>query len=74
MEIDHLAAPDWGMLHVVQRTWKREDDGARGKGLHLEGGPIMGRDDGTLLYSCAQDSGRVEVMIGSVTESDWQSR
>lgn len=63
-----LAAPEWGMLHVVQRTWLREADGARGKGLHLESGLIMRRDEGTLLYNCAQDSGRVEVMIGTVTE------
>jgi hypothetical protein len=64
-----LASPEWGMLRVLQRTWQREGDGVRGKALHLEAGLIMRRDDGTLLYNCAQDSGRVEVMIGGVAES-----
>jgi len=65
------AAAEWRMLRVVQQTWHRES----GKGLHLEVGLIMHREDGTLLYNCAQDSGRVEVMIGTLTDQTiaWQT-
>ena len=58
-------APDWSMLHVLQRTWEREGDSGKGRALHLEAGLIRSRDDGTLLYGCAQDSGRTEVMTGT---------
>lgn len=60
-------APDWSMLCVLQSTWRLES-GVAGKGLHLETGIIQARDGG-LIYSCAQDSGRTEVMRGAVTES-----
>lgn len=61
--------PDWSMLCVLQRTW-RDEDGVRGSGLHLESGIIRAQDDGELLYSCAQDTGRTEVMRGIVSFAD----
>ena len=63
LSISHEA--DWNMLHVLQRTWL-EKDGAVGRALHLESGIIHARDDGTLVYSCGQDNGRTEVMVGTV--------
>lgn len=57
--------PDWSMLSVLQRTW-RDDGDAAGKALHLEAGVLLARDDGTLVFSCGQDSGRVEAMTGTV--------
>jgi hypothetical protein len=54
------------MLCVLQRTW-RDEGGVKGAALHLENGIIHGREDGSLLYSCAQDSGRTEVMRGIVS-------
>lgn len=62
-------APDWSMLCVLQQTW-RDEGGSKGTGLHLENGIIHGREDGSLLYSCAQDSGRTEVMRGTVSVSE----
>lgn len=56
--------PDWNMLSILQRTWQ-DDRGRRGEGLHLEAGIIRALPDGRLEYSCAQDSGRTEVMVGS---------
>ena len=61
--------PDWNMLSVLQRTWL-ERDGATGRALHLESGLIQLRDDGSLLYCCGQDSGRTEVMTGTVARMD----
>lgn len=60
---------DWNMLSVLQRTWL-DEGGAPGKALHLEGGIIQARDDGSLIYSCAQDSGRTEVMRGMVSAAE----
>ena len=57
---------DWNMLSVLQRTWL-ERDGATERALHLESGLIQLRDDGSLLYCCGQDSGRTEVMAGTIT-------
>jgi hypothetical protein len=54
------------MLSLVQRTW-RDENGVPGKGLHIESGIIQARDDGSLVYGCAQDSGRTEVMRGVVS-------
>jgi hypothetical protein len=62
--ISHEA--DWNMLHVLQRTWL-EKDGSAGRALHLESGIVHARDDGTLVYSCGQDNGRTEVMVGTIT-------
>jgi hypothetical protein len=70
--------PDWSMLCLLQRTW-RDEGGVKGTQLHLENGIIQAREDGSLLYSCAQDSGRTEVMRGSVSLSgvslriDWST-
>jgi len=61
--ISHEAG--WNMLHVLQRTWL-EKDGGVGRALHLESGIIHARDDGTLVYSCGQDNGRTEVMVGTI--------
>jgi len=57
-------AAEWSMLHVLQKTWL-SDRGGKGKALHLEAGILLARDDGSLLYSCGQDSGRTEVMAGT---------
>jgi hypothetical protein len=57
---------DWNMLSVLQRTWL-ERDGSTERALHLESGLIQLRDDGSLLYCCGQDSGRTEVMAGTIT-------
>ncbi len=65
--------PDWNMLSVLQRTWL-ERDGATGRALHLESGLIQLRDDGLLLYCCGQDSGRTEVMTGTVARTDGAMR
>ncbi len=61
--------PDWKMLSVLQRTWL-DESGAPGKALHLESGIIQACDDESLVYSCAQDSGRTEVMRGIVTAAE----
>ena len=66
-------AADWNMLHVVQETWLDEGDGVKKKALHLETGLIMRKDDGSLLYSCAQDSGRTEVMVGKLSSTSERS-
>lgn len=60
---------DWNMLSVLQRTWL-DECGAHGKALHLESGIIQARDDGSLVYSCAQDSGRTEVMRGIISAAE----
>jgi hypothetical protein len=67
--LEHLTLalePGWSMLTVLQRTW-RDDGAGAGKALHLEAGVLQARDDGTLLFSCGQDSGRTEAMTGTVT-------
>jgi hypothetical protein len=64
-ETSFVAAEDWAMVHVVQKTWRDSGDGVRGAGLHLETGLVIARDDGSLVYSCAQDSGRTEVMVAT---------
>ncbi len=56
---------DWNMLSVLQRTWL-DQYGEPRKALHLESGIIQVGEDGGLVYSCAQDSGRTEVMKGTV--------
>jgi THAP4-like, heme-binding beta-barrel domain len=58
-------AHDWKMLHVLQKTWQHDGNGIKQKPLHLETGLVICRDDGTLVYTCAQDSGRAEVMVGA---------
>jgi hypothetical protein len=68
-EITFTSAPEWGMVLVSQRTF-RDEGGEKGKALHLESGIVQSRDDGTLLFSCAQDVGRVEVMRGTVQVAD----
>jgi hypothetical protein len=55
---------DWGMVSVLQRTWLDPGDASRGTALHLETGLIVPRPDGSLEYGCAQDSGRIESMVG----------
>jgi hypothetical protein len=60
-------ASGWGMLHVLQKTWLDEGDGVKGKPLHLEAGIVLPKEDGSLVYGCAQDSGRTEVMVGRPT-------
>ncbi len=55
--------PDWNMLSVLQRTWRR----GNGEALHLESGIVLARDDGSLIYGCGQDSGRTEAMRGTVS-------
>jgi hypothetical protein len=60
-ETTMTVVPGWNMLHVVQKTWREG-----GEPLHLEVGLVVPRDDGTLLYDCAQDGGRTEVMVGVV--------
>lgn len=55
---------DWGMARVTQRTWLDDGGGTKGKSLHLEEGLIVPRADGSLEYGCAQDSGRIESMLG----------
>src|SRR5262245_9526299 len=57
------------MLSVLQRTW-RDESGVRGKALHLESGIILARDDGSLEFGCAQDSGRTEAMKGVASLED----
>ncbi len=57
---------EWNMLSVLQRTWA-DDAGQQGRGLHLEAGIVRVLSDGRLEYSCAQDSGRTEVMVGAPT-------
>lgn len=73
-------ARDWQMLHVLQQTWQIDDAGARQRALHLEAGIIVARDDGAMVYSCGQDSGRVEAMVampalddGGVLRLAWQT-
>ena len=53
------------MLSVLQHTWEVDGE-RRGKGLHLESGIIRVLADGRLEYSCAQNSGRTEVMVGDM--------
>lgn len=60
---------DWNMIQVSQRTWLQVD-GNIVKPLHLESGLIIGNVDGTLTYSCGQDSGRSEVMVGTLKRLD----
>jgi hypothetical protein len=64
-------ARDWEMLLVEQRTW---GTGPAGQGLHLETGIVREESAGRLLYTCAQDSGRAEVMIGEVStlNGEWR--
>lgn len=59
---------DWNMLVVIQRTWQQKQ-GKLAKPLHLESGIILPNDDGTLTYSCGQDGGRSEVMVGTLSNS-----
>lgn len=63
-------AVEWNMLHVLQRTWRRAGDAAKGQALHLESGILLAKEDGSLVYSCGQDSGRAEVMAGTVGRTD----
>jgi hypothetical protein len=67
-ETSILMEPDWSMAYVVQRTW-RDNDGAKGRALHLEVGLILIGADGALQYGCAQDSGRTEVMKADLEPS-----
>jgi hypothetical protein len=55
-----------GLGDPSDRSWL-EKDGSAGRALHLESGIILARDDGTLVYSCGQDNGRTEVMVGTIT-------
>lgn len=45
---------EWGMAHILQRTWILDDKGEVRQPLHLEYGIIVPREDGTLeLALCA---------------------
>jgi hypothetical protein len=60
-----FAAPvGWALLHVLQQTW-REPGGPS----HLEVGLVIPQGDGRLLFNCAQDGGRTEVMLGTLAPS-----
>ena len=63
-ETTFAAQDGWPLLHVVQKTW-REPGGAS----HLEVGLLIPQGDGRLLFNCAQDGGRTEVMLGAPAPS-----
>lgn len=53
-------------LHMEQRTWKLDEQGERGAAIHWESGFLRVTDSGGIDFLNAQNSGRVEVMIGTL--------
>jgi hypothetical protein len=60
---------EWGMVHVLQRTWLLDEHGHVKRPLHLEAGIIVPKDEGALEFGCGQDSGRIESMSGTPVAS-----
>ncbi|MCH9647544.1 MAG: FABP family protein [Deltaproteobacteria bacterium] len=66
--------PEEAAVHYHQQTWIRRDDGGDGRDSHWESGFILALDDGRVEILNAQESRRVEVLVGemySLGEGAW---